>query len=71
VRNTNLLTYLLTYLLTSPYVGRGNVAELFPCSSCAEIKAKKPNAGSGDYVIVSGDGPTLEQASDLFTYHKF
>jgi len=45
-------------------VEHGNVAELFPCSSCDEVKAKKPNACSGDHVIMLADG-TLKQASAL------
>ena len=41
---------------------RGNVAELFPCSSCEEIQKLNPRACSGQYVIKGTDG-SLEQAS--------
>ena len=43
-----------------------DVSELFPCSSCEEIKKLNPYARSGLYVIKSlewSDGQTLEQAS--------
>jgi len=40
-----------------------NVSELFPCSSCEEIKSLNPFARSGLYVIKSSDGQTEEQAS--------
>jgi len=45
-------------------------AELFPCSSCDEIKAKKPDACSGDFVIMLADG-MLEQASILLKYPEY
>jgi len=41
---------------------RGNVAELFPCSSCDEIQKLNPGACSGQYVITTSDG-SLQQAS--------
>jgi len=40
----------------------GNVAELFPCSSCEEIKKLDDSARSGLYIVKSSDG-TLEQVS--------
>jgi len=44
------------------YWKRGNVAELFPCSSCEEIKTLDDSARSGLYIVKSSDG-TLEQVS--------
>jgi len=40
-----------------------NVVELFPCSSCEEIRNLDRSARSGLYVVKSSDGVTLEQAS--------
>ena len=44
------------------YWKRGNVAELFPCSSCEEIKKLDDSARSGLYIVKSSDG-MLEQVS--------
>jgi len=41
------------------------VAELFPCTSCEEIKKLDPSARSGLYVIKASDGQSLQQASRL------